>query len=200
MKPIELKDNENGRFEVVVLDNGVQFIHDNKTGKNFFNQKAIQQISGLGQSRVSQALNRYEAQIGNITISNISLMLLNSSKKTKFYSFDCVNFVVMRSDQKEALEMRQYISDAIDEKFNRENGFNMGTLIKTNRNLRGENSSLGEAAQYWRIKATRLESENEELKYIVNGYRKKYPHVKEPKNTATVQLTLNDYTEVYLND
>jgi hypothetical protein len=108
---------------VVNLPNGISFVHNNETGKNFFNQNAISRITGLTQGRISKAIRRYNEEIEDITNSNILLKVLNSRAPVKFYDFDVVTYIVYRSDKLEAIQMRKYISDAIDERFNRDVGF-----------------------------------------------------------------------------
>lgn len=124
MKELILKENNPDNYVVVHLDNGVSFIHDNKTGKNYFNQEAISEITGLTQGGVSARISRYKAEISNITNCNIALNVLNSTKPVLFYDFDVVTYVVYRSNKTEAIQMRNYISNSIDEKFNRDVGFN----------------------------------------------------------------------------
>lgn len=108
---------------MVDLDNGVSFVHDNNTGKNWFNQEAISRITGLTQGRISRSINRYNDEMGNITNSNIALNVLDSTKTVKFYDFDIVTYIVYRSNSLKARQMRKYIADSIDEKFNRDAGF-----------------------------------------------------------------------------
>lgn len=118
-----LKENNPKNYVVVDLDNGISFVHDNNTGKNWFNQEAISRITGLTQGRISQGISQYNDEMGNITNSNIALNVLNSTKTVKFYDFDIVTYIVYRSNSLKARQMRKYIADSIDEKFNKDAGF-----------------------------------------------------------------------------
>ena len=118
-----LKENNPNNYSVVHLDNGVSFVHDNKTGKNYFNQEAISRIVGLNQSAISKRISRYKDEMDNIPNWNIALNVLDSTKPITFYDFDVVTYIVYRSNSLEAIRMRNYISNSIDEKFNKDVGF-----------------------------------------------------------------------------
>ena len=122
-KKLILKDNNPKEYVVVDLDNDISFVHNNKTGKNYFNQNAISRITDLTQGRISQSIQRYNADMEDITNSNILLNVSNSRIPVKFYDFDVVTYIVYRSNNLKAIQMRKYISDSIDEKFNRDAGF-----------------------------------------------------------------------------
>lgn len=60
MKELKLKNNNPDKYVVVKLVDGTMFIHDEESGKNYFNQKAIAEITGLNQGTVSYHLSEYQ--------------------------------------------------------------------------------------------------------------------------------------------
>ena len=117
-----LKENYEN-LVVVDLDNGISFVHDNKTGKNYFSNKMIAEACGTDESNVRRYWGEFKAKRTNVLNSHVSLKVLNIDKPVGFKSFDFFNYVSNRVNTKEALQMQEYISDAIDEKFNRDVGF-----------------------------------------------------------------------------
>lgn len=118
-----LKENYENLI-VVDLDNGISFVHDNKTGKNYFSNKIIAKACGTDESNVRRYWGEFKAKRTNVLNSHVSLKVLNIDKPVGFKSFDFFNYVSNRVNTKEALQMQEYISDAIDEKFNKDVGFN----------------------------------------------------------------------------
>lgn len=108
---------------VVDLDNGISFVHDNKTGKNYFSNKMIAQACGTDESNVRRYWRDFKEKRTNVLNSHVSLKVLNIDRPVDFKSFDFFNYVSNRVNTKEALQMQEYISDAIDEKFNKDVGF-----------------------------------------------------------------------------
>lgn len=108
---------------VVDLDNGISFVHDNKTGKNYFSNEIIAKACGLDESTVRNHWGTFKELNNNVDNINVNLKVLNIKKPVGFKSFDFFTYVAYRSDKPEAVGMRNYISDAIDEKFNKDVGF-----------------------------------------------------------------------------
>lgn len=108
---------------VVDLDNGISFVHDNNTGKNYFSNKIIAQACGLNESTVRDHWRKFKELNTNGDNIAVSLKVLNIDKPVGFKSFDFFTYVAYRSDKEEAVGMRNYISDAINEKFNKDVGF-----------------------------------------------------------------------------
>lgn len=117
-----LKENYENLI-VVDLDNGISFVHDNKTGKNYFSNQMIAEACGTAESNVRRYWRKFKEYRTNVSNSHVSLFVSNSDKPVDFKSFDFFNYVSNRVNSKEALQMQEYISDAIDEKFNRDVGF-----------------------------------------------------------------------------
>lgn len=116
-----LKD-DNGEFLVECLDGDVQFVHHNRTGKNYFSNKVIAKCTGLGERAVEKHWSNFKKLNTNRTHSSVRLKVFNIDKPVEFKSFNFLTYVAYRSNQPEAVIMRDYISDAIDEKFNRDIG------------------------------------------------------------------------------
>ena len=93
MKKLILMDNNPKEYIVVELDNDICFVHNNKTGKNYFNQNAISRITDLNQGTISYHIRQYKDDIGNIDNIDIALNVLNSTKPVKFYDFDVVTYI-----------------------------------------------------------------------------------------------------------
>lgn len=117
-----LKENYENLI-VVDLDNGISFVHDNKTGKNYFNNKIIAKACGLNERTVRDHWKKFKELNTNGDNIAVSLKVLNIDRPVEFKSFDFFTYVAYRSDKEEAVGMRNYISDAIDEKFNKDVGF-----------------------------------------------------------------------------
>lgn len=117
-----LKENYENLI-VVDLDNGISFVHDNKTGKNYFNNKTIAQACGTDESNVRRYWSNFKEKRNNVLNSHVVLKVANVKQGVDFKSFDFFNYVSNRVNTKEALQMQEYISNAIDEKFNKDIGF-----------------------------------------------------------------------------
>ena len=114
-----LKD-DNGEFLVECLDGDVQFVHHNKTGKNYFSNKVIAKCTGLEESVIRKHWRKFKGFDSNVQDMHVSLKVLNIDKPIEFKSFNFLTYVAYRSNKPEAVIMRDYISDAIDEKFNKD--------------------------------------------------------------------------------
>lgn len=117
-----LKENYENLI-VVDLDNGISFVHDNKTGKNYFSNKMIAEACGTDESNVRRYWSNFKEKRNNVLNSHVVLKVANVKQGVDFKSFDFFNYVSNRVNSKEALQMQEYISDAIDEKFNSDVGF-----------------------------------------------------------------------------
>ena len=121
---MSLKLRENYENLIVVdLDNGISFVHDNKTGKNYFSNKMIAEACGTDESNVRRYWSNFKEKRNNVLNSHVVLKVANVKQGVDFKSFDFFNYVSNRVNSKEALQMQEYISDAIDEKFNSDVGF-----------------------------------------------------------------------------
>ena len=120
---IELKSNNPDKYVVVELDNGICFVHDDKNNKNFFSNKIIAQACGTNESNVRRYWKNFKDKRTNVSKSHVSIMIVNSDKPVDFKGFDFFNYVSNRVNTKEALQMQEYIANAIDEKFNKDIGF-----------------------------------------------------------------------------
>lgn len=171
------KEYEN--LTIVNLDDGVSFIHDNNTGKNYFNRKTISKISGLSSKTVSKHINKYKDLSNKSQNMRLNLKVVDSKKPVTFYSFDVVTYVVFRSNQEEAIQMRNYISDAIDEKFNRDAGFTQTgkQLLTLEEKLQRENNALVKQIMHKQLEISNLEIENAKIKKLY--YREKLAELQE---------------------
>lgn len=127
MKELKLKDNNPDKYVVVKLADGTMFVHDKESGENFFSQKSIAKITGLTRQAVSQHLKQYgdmrKEKKSNERNTFIALKVFDSDKPIKFYTFSALTYVVYRSNSNEAIEYRDYIEKALNEKFNKDTGF-----------------------------------------------------------------------------
>lgn len=117
-----LKENY-PNLTVVNLENGISFVHDNKTGKNYFENKMIAECTGVKESTVRDHWRNFKNFNTNVNNIDVSLKVVNIDKPVVFKSFDFLNYVIYCSNEPEAVGMRDYITDAIDEKFNKDVGF-----------------------------------------------------------------------------
>lgn len=117
-----LKENY-PNLTVVNLENGISFVHDNNTGKNYFNNKTIAEACGLKERTIRDHWRKFKELNSNGDNIAVSLKVLNINRPVVFKSFDFFTYVAYRSDKNEAVGVRNYISDAIDEKFNKDVGF-----------------------------------------------------------------------------
>ena len=83
----------------------------------------IAQACGTDESNVRRYWRDFKEKRTNVLNSHVSLKVLNIDRPVDFKSFDFFNYVSNRVNTKEALQMQEYISDAIDEKFNKDVGF-----------------------------------------------------------------------------
>ena len=123
MKELKLKDNNPDKYIIVKLADGIMFVHDKESGKNFFTQKAVAEVTGLNIRTVSYHLNEYKARKSNSNNIGISLEVFNSDKPVRFYPFAALSYVAHRANTPEAIEYCDYLEEAIDEKFNKDTGF-----------------------------------------------------------------------------
>ncbi len=117
--------NVDSNFSVESFELGnkvVEFVHDKETGYNYFNQQTMSYMLDLSKDTVSNHCKKYEKQLLNLS-ENVGLNLIrlktsNKGRKTKFYSFDGLTYVVYRSNSDKAMEMRNVISSVLNKMFN----------------------------------------------------------------------------------
>ena len=198
---------------VVDLDNGISFVHDNKTGKNYFSNKMIAQACGTDESNVRRYWRDFKEKRTNVLNSHVSLKVLNIDRPVDFKSFDFFNYVSNRVNTKEALQMQEYISDAIDEKFNKDVGFKKPlvdrlsdalnidkvTLAERNKELESQVRTTSEINLQMTNSLSRiteaLEYYEREVKRL-RPYEDKYKHrrTKEPEEVVVkVHMTLDEF-------
>lgn len=119
-----LKENYENLI-VVDLANGISFVHDNKTGKNYFSNKTIAEACGLKERTIRDHWGKFKELNSNGGNIAVSLKVLNINRPVVFKSFDFFTYVAYRSDKNEAVGVRNYISNAIDEKFNKDEHRNL---------------------------------------------------------------------------
>lgn len=120
------------------LDNGITCIHNSITGENFFNSKTIQEAVGLAKRTVNQHISNYQMvstkgvnnalsqEYSNSNVNDkLTLKLKNSDKPVAFYPFKILTYVVFRSNKAEAIIMRDWIENALNEKFNKDNNLDI---------------------------------------------------------------------------
>ena len=124
MKNILLvNDDENFVVEKMNIFNKVfEFVHDKKTGKNYFNQFILSELFGINRKTVSYHLNKYlknnTKNAKNIGINRIKLEIENAKRKQSFYDFNCVSYLAFRINTPEAIEIQNQISSILDTMFN----------------------------------------------------------------------------------
>ena len=65
-----LKENYENLI-VVDLDNGISFVHDNKTGKNYFSNKMIAEACGTDESNVRRYWSNFKEKRNNVLNSHV---------------------------------------------------------------------------------------------------------------------------------
>ena len=118
MKLVLKEDYEN--LEIEYLDDDVQFVHDKETGKNYFSNKVIAKCTGLEESVVRKHWSNFKELNTNVQNMHVVLKVANVKQGVDFKSFDFLTYVAYRSNKPEAIQMRNYIVNAIDEKFNKD--------------------------------------------------------------------------------
>lgn len=129
----ETEDNKNYLIAKLEKDNEeYYYIHDKESGENYFNQSVLKELFGVTQQKMSRHLNKYLEQkerINNNTQKlSIVLKMVNSKKGVKFYSFDAVTYLAYKLKTEEALSIRDWISQALNEKYNQEKGLSKPKL------------------------------------------------------------------------
>ena len=64
------------------------------------------------------------------------LKIKNSDRPITFHSFDVLSYVVFRSNKPEAMMMRNWIKNALNEKFNRDNNIDLVDMEAKNERLK----------------------------------------------------------------
>ena len=141
------------------LDNGATFVHNILTGENFFNSKTIQELTGLSQSTVSDNIKKYYEFFPNTEIpvfgkkasnfnneTGITLKLKNTVRPVAFHNFNVLTYIAFHSEKPEAVVMREWIRNALNEKFNNYNDIDLVDMKAKNERLRNrlKNISLTE--------------------------------------------------------
>lgn len=124
----ETEENKNYLIAKLEKDNEeYYFIHDKETGENYFNQSVLKELFGVTQQKMSRHLNKYLEQKERINTNtqkvSITLKMTHSDKPVHFYSFDAVTYLAYKLKTEEALSIRDWISQALNEKYNHERGF-----------------------------------------------------------------------------
>ena len=144
-------DDEYPNLIVSELENGIACVHNVLTGENFFTSKTIQQATGLPKSTVSDKISKYnelstkseisdlvpEALNSNIE-TKITLKLKNIDKPVTFHSFNVFTYVAFNSKKPEAAIMRDWIQNALNEKFNEYNDIDLVDMKAKNGRLKNK--------------------------------------------------------------
>lgn len=120
----ETEENKNYLISKLEKDNEeYYFIHDKESGENYFNQAVLKELFGVSKMNISKHLNKYLGINENkSTKSLIVLKLVHSKSGVKFYSFDAVTYLAYRINTEEALSIRDWISQTLNEKYNQQQG------------------------------------------------------------------------------
>lgn len=126
----ETEENKNYLIAKLEKDNEeYYFIHDKESGENYFNQAVLKELFGVSKMNISKHLNKYLGINENkSTKSLIVIKLVHSKSGVKFYSFDAVTYLAYRINTEEALSIRDWISQALNEKYNQEKGLSKPKL------------------------------------------------------------------------
>lgn len=126
----ETEENKNYLIAKLEKDNEeYYFIHDKESGENYFNQAVLKELFGVTQRNMSHHLNKYlEFNENDRNKSLIVLKLVHSKSRVKFYSFDAVTYLAYRINTEEALSIRDWISQTLNEKYNQEKGLSKPKL------------------------------------------------------------------------
>lgn len=127
---IGLKSNNPDKYVVVNINDNICCVHDNNSGNNYFSNKMIAKCTGLGERSVEIHWRNFKELNSNRKNLSVSLKVLNSDKPVEFKSFDFLTYVTYRSNKSEAILMRNYIVDALDDKFNKDAGFNQSKSLE----------------------------------------------------------------------
>lgn len=129
----ETEENKNYLIAKLEKDNEeYYFIHDKESGENYFNQAVLKELFGVNKQNMSRHLNRYLKQISDdstkSTKCRITLKMTHSDKPVHFYSFDAVTYLAYRINTDSALSIRDWISQALNEKYNQQTGLSKPKL------------------------------------------------------------------------
>lgn len=126
----ETEENKNYLIAKLEKDNEeYYFIHDKESGENYFNQAVLKELFGVTQRNMSHHLNKYlEINENDRNKSSIVVKLVHSKNRVKFYSFDAVTYLAYRINTEEALSIRDWISQALNEKYNQQTGLSKPKL------------------------------------------------------------------------
>lgn len=214
-----LKENYENLI-VVDLDNGISFVHDNKTGKNYFKNETIAQACGLKESTIRDHWRKFKELNSNVDNIDVVLKVANVKQGVDFKSFDFFTYVAYRSNKDEAVGVRNYISNAIDEKFNKDVGFNkplvdrlsdalnidkvtlaernkelesqVRTTSKINLNMTNQLSLSNKALEEAERAIKRYENEVNRLKQYEEKYKRRRTQ-KPVVKEVVVHMTLDEY-------
>lgn len=144
-------DMEYPHLIVGELDNGIACVHNVITGENFFDSKTIEKVTGLARSTVSDNISRYYeffnksgypdllGDSSNLKKDNkLTLKVKNIKKPVIFHSFNVLTYVSFHSTKPEAVIMRNWIENALNEKFNRDNNIDLVNMEAKNERLRNK--------------------------------------------------------------
>lgn len=114
---------DNFVVESMRIGNGnVEFVHDTKTGENYFNQKTLVNLFGVSRRTVGKHLEKYLKDSMNFgaksTKIEIRLKTSNKGRKTSFYGFNAVTYLAFRINNPKATKIQNTISSVLDKMFN----------------------------------------------------------------------------------
>ena len=99
-----------------------EFVHNNKTMDNYFNQKVLAKLFDVHKVTVGEHLNNYLKSLenfqGNSLKVQIKLKTDESKQRVKFYGFDAVTYLAFRINTPEAINVRDFVSHTLNTMFN----------------------------------------------------------------------------------
>lgn len=99
-----------------------EFVHNNKTMDNYFNQKVLAKLFDVHKVTVGEHLNNYLKSLenfqGNSLKVQIKLKTDESKQRVKFYGFDAVTYLAFRINTPEAINVRNFVSHTLNTMFN----------------------------------------------------------------------------------
>jgi hypothetical protein len=116
MKELILSPNNPKEYVAINWEDGISFVQNNETGKNFFSNKTIGKCTGLTKQAVSHHWVNFKKLNTNEDIS-VTLKILNIDKPVEFKTFEFFIYIIYRADTPKCIMMREKITSILIKKY-----------------------------------------------------------------------------------
>lgn len=128
----ELKETEENKNYLIAKleqnDEEYYFIHNKEDGKNYFNRKVLSEMFDVDLRSISYHTKQIEEKMGKTKNFGVALKLSHSTKPVQFYGFSVVRYLASRINTEKAFAMCEWIDDALNEKYNQQQGLSKPKL------------------------------------------------------------------------